>query len=374
MIGLAATVNAMIQRKTFDKVLLNRTSQFGRPGRTYLGARFLPERLVPNNSYIEGEIRYRSVVALDASRYSPAQKRGNEIVGTMRVDLTDQDIAEDYTSEDYDAQIAIDKLNSDAENLGNPNFGEEGLRGWFNLKINVPLIEKIEKMRWEALVDAVVPLRGNNGYAEDVALPNPTGQRVAASDDWTDPTFNPIEDIIAMVQAAEEDDYQIGAFVAGSPVIWALLRNPKVITAAKGYINVNAGALVDNSGMLTREGLNAYLDGLGMPAIIPYNLKYRDQLTSHFFLKRDVFVGLSLTGRQNTLDLGDGEFLPMRDTLGYAAIGRAAGQGAPGRASFQAFHGDKPPRLEVQGWMTSFPVLSDPQAVRVIHTINTTPE
>ena len=157
--SLPTIVNQMADQGAFRRVLLNRSAQFGRPGREYLGARILPERMVPNNSYTEMEIKFRTVVALDSSRYSAPQMRGNDIVGSMKVDLGDQDIASTITSEMYDQFIEIDKLNSLNENEGNPGMLEAAaLSNWFDQHINMGMIEKVEKMRWEALVDASVPL------------------------------------------------------------------------------------------------------------------------------------------------------------------------------------------------------------------------
>jgi hypothetical protein len=229
--SLESVVKGMIQEGAFRQILVNPTSQFGRPRREYLGARILPERLVPNNSYMEAEIKYRTVLALDSNRYSPPIKRGNYIMGSMRVDLSEQDIASEFTAEDYDNFIAVNKLNSmSAQNQGNPEmFGAAQLGNWFDQHINLSLIEKIEKMRWEAIVDAQVELRGANGYSEDVALPNPAGHRFNESDDWSDPTFNPLDDIYAMADVLDAKGMSLGWLIAGRPVVMTLLRNPSPV-------------------------------------------------------------------------------------------------------------------------------------------------
>jgi hypothetical protein len=55
------------------------------------------------------------------------------------------------------------------------------------------------------------------------------------------------------------------------------------------------------------------------------------------------------------------------DTLGYTAIGRAAGQSNSGRViKVRPVPDKKPPRVEGEGWQASFPVLADPEAVTVI--------
>lgn len=372
MPNLQSAVETAIESGAFRKVLLNPVSQFGRPRREYLGARFMPERRVPNNRYSETDIKYRTVVANDGSRYSPAQKKGNEIIGSMEVSLAEQDIASEFTSETYDAFVAIQKFNGGAENEGNPDFmGMAALSDWYDQHINLPLIEKTEKMRWEAIVDAQVPLRGDNGYSVDVSLSNPSGHRFAATQDWTDPTDNPLDDIRAMAEVAEDKGYQLGALIAGSPVIRVLLSHPEVQSAVGGYIGISAGALVGNTTRPTLEALNQYFEREGLPALIPYNLKYRTQTATEFFLKRDVMVGLALTGRNMSIDLGDDEKLLLQDGIGYVGIGRAAGQDEPGRAGSVEVFQNKPPRAEFEGWQTSFPVVQDPEAVYCINSITT---
>lgn len=371
--SLKSVVEAAIADGGFQRVLLNSRKQFGRPKREYLGARFLPERLVPNNEYSETNVKYRTVVANDASRYSPAQKKGNDIVGSMRVTLGNQDIASEFDSETYDAYIAMEKLNSMSENVGNPGMIEmTGLVDWFDQRINLGLIEKIEKMRWEGIVDAIIPLRGDNGYEEDVALPNPAGHRVSAGEDWTDPADDPLQDIYDMMDTADAEGYTIGTLVASRPVINALRRHPKVVAAVGGYVSVdNTGALVGTTRRVTLEDLNSFLGQDDIPPIVSYNLQYRTQLASGYFLKRDVMVGLALTGRDMNIDLGDAEPLPLMDTLGYVGVGRAAGQSGSGRASSVEVFSNKPPRAEFEGWQTTFPVVLDPQAIYVIKDITT---
>jgi hypothetical protein len=122
---------------------------------------------------------------------------------------------------------------------------------------------------------------------------------------------------------------------------------------------------------LTLTNLNDYLAQEGLPPILQYNLKWRDQVSDDFFLKRDVLVGIAATGRDQTIDLGDDEQLPLRDTAGYVGVGRAAGQSAPGRASYQQVFENKPPRVEFEGWQTSFPIIQDPESIVVCNEITT---
>lgn len=374
MANLKNTIETLVGEGVFDKIVSNRVAQFGRPNRRYLGATILPERLVANNRYEEMNIRYRTVVANDASRYSPAQKKGNDIVGKMEVTLAEQDIASEFTSEDYDNYLQYDKLNSySPENSGNPGMlGMTQIAKWFDNRIVLPLVEKVEKMRWEAIVDASVPLTGDNNYADTITFPNPAGHRVAAGGDWADPSYNPLDDLFAQADAAAAKGYQLSRWITSRPILYALLRNPNVSTQVGGYISVNgAGNLVGANRYTDLNALNLWLASNGLPAIETYDLQYRTQLATNYFLKRDVFVGICNTGQDSSWDLGDNESLFVKDAAGYVAIGRAAGQPTSGRAYSQQYFENKPPRVEFEGWQTSCPVITDPESIYVINSITT---
>jgi hypothetical protein len=122
-------------------------------------------------------------------------------------------------------------------------------------------------------------------------------------------------------------------------------------------------------GRATRDAMNAVLETDGLPPIETYDLQYRTQSGTGYFLPRDVMVLLGTTGRDETFDLGDDEQMVMADVLGYTAIGRAAGQSGPGRVIRAEAFEDKPPRIEAEGWQAALPVITSPEAIAVIHTI-----
>ena len=373
MADLKTTIQAMTADGAFRKLLVNPLSQFGRTGRMYLGATILPERLVPNNKYTETMIKYRTVLANDATRYSPAQKKGNDIVGSMDVSLQEQDIAAEYTSEDYDAALAVANVNSMTGNVGNPDMGGVvAITNWFNTRVNLALIEKIEKMRFEALVSASIALSGDNGYTDTVTYPNPTGQRVAAAGSWIDNNYDPLQDLFERMTFAASKGYTIGRIIAGNPVIFALLNNTKVKAAVGGYVSVNSGgALTASQARVSLQALNTYLNENSLPTIEPYNLQYRTQTGSGFFMPRNAMLLLATTERDVEIDLGDLEQLPIRSVAGYVGVGRAAGQPNSGRAVDMQVFTKKPPRVEAEGWQTSLPVITDPESVFVLSGITT---
>jgi hypothetical protein len=313
------------------------------------------------------------VIANDGTRYSPAQKKGNDIVGSMSVKLQEQDIAAEFTSEDYDNLLAIANLNAASGNQGNPTMmGTIQVTDWFKVRVLLALVEKVEKMRWEALVDAQVKLEGDNIPAGTVVnYPNPAGHRVAAGGTWSDDTYDPLADIFAMMEFADSKGYTIGRLIAGNSVIFKLLNNAKIKAAVGGYVSVdNMGALQGAQGRVARAKLNEYLQENDLPAIEPYNRRYRTQTGHNHFLKRDVLFGAAITDRNVEIDLGDDEPLPMRNVMGYVGMGRPAGAPGPGRSTDIEMFTKKPPRVEAEGWQTSLPVNQDPESAFVITGIS----
>ncbi len=131
-----------------------------------------------------------------------------------------------------------------------------------------------------------------------------------------------------------------------------------------------SGQIVSAAGRASLAAINGALQADGLPAIELYDLQYRTQSGTDYFLKRDAFVMLATTGRDEEIDLGDSEPLVMQNTLGYTAIGRAAGQSDSGRVIRAEPKQDKPPRIEAEGWQTSLPVVTDPEAISVIKGIS----
>src|SRR5438552_3703543 len=99
---LRQLVDLMIEEGSFQSIVNNPMAQFGPKSRRYLGATLLPERNVTQNTFTEKFIQYRSVVANASTRYSPPQMKGNQIIGSVMVELAESDIAAEFSSQDYD--------------------------------------------------------------------------------------------------------------------------------------------------------------------------------------------------------------------------------------------------------------------------------
>lgn len=360
-------LNALIQEMTaeerFRDLATNRAAQFGRATRRYLGATLLPERTVTQNMFREWNIRYRTVIANDGTRYSPVQLKGSAMTGSVAVELAHQDIGSQLTGPDYDALLELLGTNVTMEAMAQ-------VIDFADTMLNLPLIEKTELQRWQAIVDASVPLTGDNEYSETVAYSNPTNHRAAAGGTWSNDAYDPFEDILAMADLLQGKGYTVSRIVTSRNVVTKLTNNAN-IKARVGFPVVNVGGSLALQPMrASLAAINGALEAEGLPNIETYDLQYRTQTGTGYFLKRDVFVMVAETGRDMEIDLGDDEPVVMPNTLGYAAIGRAAGQATPGRVVRVEAKQDKPPRVQGEGWQTSLPVIQEPEAIAVINTIS----
>jgi hypothetical protein len=357
--GVTELVERMKRENSFSRVVNNPRSMFGTRTKRYLGAELLPEVKKRQNKYRETG---RTIVAKSGTRYSPVQIQGGNIVGSFDVELGHSDTGSMFTGEEYDALLDM---------LADAGVGEESpeavrtMLDWSDTTLNLPLVEFNEKQRWEAIVDSVVPIRGDDNYTEDVELLNPTGHRVAAGDLWSDDTYDPYDDIMAGIDFMHGKGYEISRIISGRPVLSKLSNNAK-IQARVGRLSVMSGVVTGLPARVEIERLNQYWSQDGIPPAEEYNLQYYTNTGSEYFLKRDVFVMVATTGRDVELDFGDSEPIPLRDTLGYTGIGRPQGISAPGRHIVVKSVDEKPISVQGQSWQCSFPVITEPEAIYII--------
>lgn len=376
-IDIRGLVEQMVRDAAFTTLVNNPLAQFGVPARQYLGATLLPERPVPENDYVEESIQYRTIIANHGTRYSPVQLKQGALSGTFRVSLSNSDIGSQITGADYDALIRLLERTTGTRgqenNIDRPTMmAMQQIGNWSDLTINRPLLETNEVMRWQAIVDASVVLIGNDGYRETVSYPNPTGHRVAAGGAWSSDAYDPYPDIMAGMEVLAAKGYTVNRIITSNTVRSKLATNDK-ITARMGHIRVDTSNNVVNQlrGRASLALINEMLAGDDLPPMELYDLQYRTSTGSGYFLKRDVFVMIATTGRDRSIDLGDlqpsPEPMEISNTIGYTAVGRPAGQSDPGRVAYvRAITDSKPPRVEGEGWQTSLPVVTDPEAMFVI--------
>lgn len=347
---------------TLNRIARDPRAQFGTRTRRYVGAEILPEQTVEENAYREDRIRYRTIIANAGDRYSPVQLKGGALVGGFDVRLWDSDIGSELTSRDYDTLLKI-------LGRGQSMEGVAAIINFLDTTVTRALIEVNEKWRWQAIVDSLVELRGDNGYSEDVAYANPSGHRAAATD-WTDNAIDPFDDIYAIAALLAGKGYRIRRIITSTNVAGILAANTKV-AARTNRITVSSGGQIQGvNGRIALADINSALAADELPAIEKYDLQYRTSTGSERFLADDVMVFIGETDNETTLDLGDltdREVLPS--VLGYTAIGRATGQAAPGRVVRAEHFEDRPPRIEAQGWQTSGVVITEPEAIAVLTDI-----
>lgn len=362
MADLMALLNEMRQNAYFTTIARNPLAQFGQRNRQYLGASLLPERTVEGNAYREDQIKYRTVIANAGTRYSPTQLKDGDLVGDFLVELADTDIKRTMSGRQYDALIKLLMQNQSIDGMAQ-------ITNWVDTTVNLALAEALEKQRWEAIVDASVVLEGDDGFKETLNYSNPTGHRVNAGSTWSTDTNDPFDDIVAGADKLSALGYTVNRIITSTNVVSIMAGNDKVKSRV-GLSVVNASGQIQGAvGRATRDAINGALQADGLPTIETYDLQYRKSSGTGRFLKNDVFVMIATTGQDEAIDQGDTEQL-VTDTLGYTAIGRAAGQSDPGRYIRVASFEDKPPRLEAEGWQTALPVVLEPEAIYVIKSIS----
>lgn len=362
---IAALLDQMQTDGTLHRIATDPAVQFGTGTRRYIGAEILPERQVTVNQFREVKINYRTVVANHGDRYSPAQRKSGKFVGHFDVVLSDSDIADEFTGAEYDALLQLITPISgpiDASVQGMAAVGQ--LNRWVDKGINLPLVELNEKMRWQALVSKKVSLLGDNGYKEDINYPKYADLTFAATD-WTNDANDPWDDIFKMMSAFALRGVTVQRIVTGLQVVQIMAKNAKV-RARAGHIAVVNGTVTNVQGFATLAAMNQALQADGLPPFETYDLQYRTQTGSKYFLDRDTMVFVGASENEEMIDLGDGQFETIEGTLGYTAVGRGVGQSSPGRYLRVEAKEDKPPRVDAQGWQTSLPVITEPELVGVI--------
>lgn len=364
---------ALLDQMQADNSLVNIASdprvQFGTANRRYLGAEVLPERTVTLNAYRENQIRFRTVVANHGSRYSPSQMKNGKIAGHFDVVLSNNNIADDFDSALYDQLLLAIAGQSGSVRDSVPAMNAVAqVERWIDRGINLPMVELNEVMRWQAIVDRVVKLRGDNGFSEDVNYPSYPELTFDAID-WTNNANDPWDDLNKMIDAMAARGVSIRRIITGRKVVSILAKNEKVRTRT-GHVVVSAtGQIRGTIGNADLASINSALQRDGLPPFELYDLQYRTQTGGDFFLKRNVMVFVGATDQSETIDLGDGQIETLDGTLGYMAIGRGTGRAVPGRYIRVEAKEALPPSLFAEGWQASMPVIQEPEAIGVIKAI-----
>lgn len=357
---------------TIADITKNPLAQFGTRTRRYIGAELLPEKTVPENLYREEQIRYRTIIANDGSRYSPVQRKRGELLGSFEVELGDSDIGRQLSGREYDTLLKILGISSGGAGHtadGIPMAAITQMINWVDTVLVRALVELTEAQRWQALQNAQVIRRGHNGFTETINYVNPSGHRVNAAGTWSNNSYDPYADITAIVNLLHSKGYTVSRIITRRPVITILSQN-LLVKQRVGITTLEPGFVAGIApGFVNIQAINQVLSRDGLPPIEEYNLQYRTQTGTSYFLQGNAMVFVCLTGRDETLDIGDAQRF-VTDTLGYLAVGRAVGEAEPGRVTKLFPYEDKPPRIDGQAWQTTLPVITEPEAIAVISNIS----
>ncbi len=204
----------------------NLLSQWGPKGRVMLSANFLPPRLVDRNQDTIEQVHFRTVAAVDGTRYSPAQLLdGGEMYGKINYRLGHSDLARQVTGPDYDAVINYLGRNMSVAAAGR-------LIGIFDTFILQGLVEHDELANWEAIVFNRITRRGSNAYYDYEDGPDLANHRVTVGGDWSDPNYDPwAGDIIPRIRFLSSLGYERSGIrlVTSDAVMQVLADHPATL-------------------------------------------------------------------------------------------------------------------------------------------------
>lgn len=143
---------------------------------------------------------------------------------------------------------------------------------------------RVEQMRMEVLAKGTVTLAENGLNAViDYQVPSENKEALTGTDAWTDPSSNPIEDIIRWASSMSITPSRI---LTSNTIVGTLLTHPLVKSAIFG---TNSGRTV------TMGDLNNFLTGAQLPRIATYDAQFRKQAangtyTKHRYFPNNAFV------------------------------------------------------------------------------------
>jgi hypothetical protein len=378
--GLLTIANELKADGKFAQVMRNPLAQLGtlsqlNLNQTMLGARYLPEETRRKNEYKEKSVRYRTTIATDGTPYSRPQRTGTALVGDMSVVLGHHDILTELNAQEIEAIEDLIATNEETRGAARAEImAQQQLLNWIDFSVNASLKIKQEKQRWDAIVSASVTRAFPNGTSESVSFPNPAGHRFNAGGTWSSDAYDPFDDIVAGCNLLWGKGFNIDAMITSTPVVSTMALNEKVRTRAS-YLSMSGGSVIANS--IAGYGLadvNAAVRRSSsstqtLPEIQTYDLQYPTQTGTAYFLPRNCFVIIGSTGEQREI-LVEERIFPLYNTLGYYAIGRVEGYKNTGPIVQVETFDKKPVRIEAEGYVTGFPVITNPEAIVVIQGIS----
>ncbi len=337
-------------------------AQFGLASELYLGHTILPERAVPGNVIKNQNIRYRSIIANDAARYSPVQlKEGAAMFGSMLAEMAESDVGTEFTGPDYDTLRRL--LNTGGAFAAMPR-----LLGWLDREVLQAILRLDEKRIWQAIENGVVDRLGDNSYAEAIAYDDPAGHRFAITDDWDAVSAgvsvsDPMDTIFAVMELAQSKGIRIARVIMSGTTQLRMVGNTRFQDRAQyggaGFVPPNCSiirgfpAIGDVANVFGRNGL---------PAPEIFDGTYEDGTGRHRYLGEHKIVFIGATDQQEEIVPLEGDTFYAGNTLGYTGIGEPQGEDTSERViTLKAEVEDKPYRIVTKGWETSLPIIELPE-------------
>lgn len=348
-------------------------TQWGPRDRRMMSADLLPPRRVMANQDTIEDVRYRTVAAVDGTRYSPAQLvDGGELWGKVHYELGNSDIMRQITGANWDA---INRYL--ASNMGAQ--AAVAVVGFFNSMIIQALVEHDELANWSAIVFNEVIRRGDNAYYEYVGGPELTGHRVDASVDWTDATKDPwTEDIIPRIRFLTNLGYARNGIrvYTSEAVLQTLADHPT--TANRLLIGplATGQTAAESLGWVSESDVaNILRRKLGVRSVETNEMRIMTKTGDERVYPEDHMTFIATTNRSEEVIYNEddpADIRVVRGTIGFTGVGIPANSTRPGRRSaLEAFLNQKDARIQMQGWQTTGPVILDPTAITDIASIDT---
>jgi len=386
-------LDQMHEEGDLDNLALSPNPQFGSEDRPMLFARYLPEKLCPQNSFTEDSIRFRTQRALATSRYAPAPMRQpGMLMGSLNITLGSNKEANQLTGADHDALLALLNRKADYQALST-------VIRWADRTLLMPHLQNNEAERAEAIAAGYVARRGINGFEDPVPYFQPEGHRItipggteANPAGWYDPNYDILSDILGIKETMNDKGYSVDAMICLGNLSSTIRLNEDMVRRAGGVIIVDGTLSNVTSGRASVRAMNEVFADEELPSLMVYNNGYSSDTGYKRYLDcspdgdRDYFVLIGRTeidwDMRTTYasaveqpindDIYIGEAFELTGTLGYYGVGRPSGHTVSGRVLYTEAQMKSPTGYYGEAVQTGLPVIQEPEALGVIEVMRPT--
>lgn len=369
MADLATVIANMRATDEFNAAANDPRVQFVGPrNRRYLFSELMPESLRESNQYDEEDYNILDIVASDVDAYSAPPFKGAfmEVV-PFNVRFGDSGVATQMGPQLYSTVVRLLGRAASMERVATRVMDFNGVL------VNACLTHN-EVQRCNATVIGSV-IRKVGRTDELIQYPNAAGQRTALVAAWSDDTYDPMTDILAMHQRAADLGFAgIRRIISSTNAVNILLGNANM---SRRVGNVQIVGAQEYQEYADVDRLDAYFRRNRLPAIETYDVTYKDATGTKRFIPDDVMIFVFDTGRGESVDLAalaeSGDiFVPEQGDLGYTGIGTTAGHEdrGPGRYSNIVAHEGARPHVMGEIVQKGLPVFNEPNGFALFDSIS----